>query len=161
MAHIQGRGLSLSHNNNPNGAPLFTIDKFSFDLDLGMLRLDRPRIPHVSLDGMVINLPPRTENSDQSSKNPEGIGSKVVIDVIDISHARLVIRPKRPEAQPLEFALGRIRLTSAGMEQQMEYAASLTNPRPPGDRLQGVGPWNSENPEILHWKATMILRTPT
>ncbi len=150
VAHVEGRGLSLSHKENPDGAPLFTIDKFSFDLDLGMLRLDQPRIPHVALDGMLINLPPRTEKAGQKGQNnnANGMSSKVVIDVIDISHARLIIRPKRPEAQPLEFALGSIRLTSAGVGQQMEYAAALTNPRPPGQiHSKGkFGPWNSENP---------------
>lgn len=149
LAHIEGRKLSLSHNESPDGAPLFTIDKFSFDLDLGMLRLDRPRIPHVSVDGMMINLPPRTEKSEQQKRqNPNGMSSRVVIDVVDISNAQLVIRPKRPEAQPLEFALGAIRLTSAGAGQQMEYSASLTNPRPPGQiHAKGkFGPWNSENP---------------
>ena len=147
IAHIEGRNLSLRYQGRNDVPPLFKVDLFSFDLDLGMLRQARPRVPQVTLDGMTITLPPKSDrpSAGGAARNNR---SSVIIDKIDISHARLVLLPNKADAKPLDFALTEIHLSSAGVGQQLGYQAVLTNPRPPGlIHSQGkFGPWKSESP---------------
>jgi hypothetical protein len=150
IARVQGRKLSLSYQGRQDVPPLLAIDSFTFDLDLGMLRQAQPRVPHVTLEGMTIVLPPKSDQPRLSNQGSEkrGSASNVVIDNIDISHARLIVLPKRSDAKPLDFDLEQIHLTSAGAGQRLAYEAVLTNPRPPGQiRSHGTfGPWNSDSP---------------
>jgi len=157
VAHIEGRDLRLSHKENATGPPLFAVDSFSFDLDLGMLRKTQPHVPHVELRGMTITIPPKSSLPDESNASAktapkaemgEQLGNNVVIDTVTITGARLVIVPKKPDAKPLDFALQTIQLKSAGLQQQLEYDATLTNPRPPGlIHSKGTfGPWNGKTP---------------
>lgn len=145
VAHVKGRSLTLRYHGMTDVPPLFSADTFSFDLDLGMLRQSAPRIPLVTLRGLTIVLPPRT-NGPQPEKG-KAI-SRVVIDTLNISDARLIILPKRTDAKPLDFAIGKIRLASAGVGQQMKYQATLANAKPPGQiQSQGTfGPWDGDNP---------------
>lgn len=153
IAHVEGRNLSLRYHGREDVPPLFVIDSFAFDLDLGMLRQVQPRIAHVALDGMAIALPPKTEGDSSTSQSGKTAQSRksalnVVIEKIDISHARLVVLPKQKDAKPLDFALDEIHLTSAGVGQRLGYQATFMNPRPPGRiRSNGTfGPWNTERP---------------
>ena len=148
IAHVEGRNLSVRYQNRQDVPPLFAINSFAFDLDLGMLRQPRPRIPQVVLEGMSIALPPKTETAQTQESAKGAMSSNVVVDSIDISRARLLILPQRADAQPLDFALQAIHLSSAGAGQQMGYQATLTNPRPPGQILSKgtFGPWNSKSP---------------
>ncbi len=153
VAHVEGHNLILRHKEHPADPPIFAADSFSFDLDLGMLRLAEPRVPHVELQGMTITVPPKTDSPAANSYDvSEMIGPNVVIDSVDITHARLVILPRKKGAKPLDFTLQAIHLKSAGVQQQLAYDATLTNPRPPGlIRSKGTfGPWNSKNPGDTH-----------
>jgi hypothetical protein len=150
IAHVEGRNLSLRYQGRQDVPPLFAVDSFTFDLDLGMLRQAQPTVPHVALEGMAIALPPKSDRPQ--SVHPDAkqgtTATNVVIESVDISHARLVILPKQSNAKPLDFVIEMIHLASAGAGQQMKYEARLTNPRPPGlIRSQGTfGPWNSVSP---------------
>lgn len=151
IASVEGRNLSLRLKNKPERPPLLKIDSFSFDLDLGMLRLPSPTVQRVKLAGMTITIPPKSADKPPVSQHSAGgktAMARVVIETVDITNARLIILPKRAEARPLDFALESINLTSAGIGEKMRYRASLTNPRPPGHiQSNGTfGPWNSENP---------------
>ncbi len=151
IAHVEGRHLVMHYHGRQDVPPLFSVDLFAFDLDLGMLRQSQPHVPHVTLEGMTIALPPKSQNADEANNRlsiPKSSASNAVIDALDISRARLLILPNRPDAQPLDFALESVQLTSAGVNQRLEYQASMTNPRPPGKiRSRGTfGPWNSESP---------------
>jgi hypothetical protein len=147
MAHIEGHKLSMNRRGTQDAPPIFAVDFFSFDLDLGMLRQTQPRVPHVTLQGMAIVVPPKNERPHLNGGKGTS-ANNVVIEVIDISNARLVVMPNRKDAKPLEFNLEQIHLTSAGANEKLSYQALLTNPRPPGQiRSQGkFGPWNSDNP---------------
>ena len=104
-----------------------------------MLRLARPHVPHVALEGMSIAVPPKNDGpqSARSQGQTQSFASTVVIDNIDISHARLLILPKRADAKPLDFALEEIHLTSVGEDQRLNYQAKLTNPAPArGDQIE-------------------------
>jgi hypothetical protein len=147
IARVEGSGLSVRFNGRRDVPPLLSIDSFAFDLDLGTLRQSHPTVPHVTLDGMTIVLPPKSDGSrlqDTKSKN----STSVIIDRIDISRARLIVLPNDAAAKPLDFGLDSVRLTSAGISQRLGYQATFTNPRPPGlIQFHGIfGPWNSESP---------------
>jgi len=151
IAHVEGHNLLMRYHGSQDAPPLFSVDLFAFDLDLGMLRQPRPHVPHVTLEGMTIALPPKSQNAEKTKSQPskaKSAASNVVIDAVDISRARLLILPNRTDAQPLDFALESIQLTSAGVGRRLEYQASMTNPRPPGQiRSRGTfGPWNAESP---------------
>jgi hypothetical protein len=152
-AHVSGKKLTLRYRNSVAGdPPLFAVDSFSFDLDLGMLAQPHPRIPHLLLEGMSIAISHRGDKPDGPKtvghSSNSNLASNVIIDKIDISHARLLILPKKADAKPLDFGLDSIQLTSAGIGSQLHYQAVLMNPRPPGKiRATGAfGPWNSDAP---------------
>ena len=147
MAHIEGHKLSMNRRGAKDATSIFSVDFFSFDLDLGMLRQAQPRVPHVTLQGMTIVVPPKSDRPHLNGGKGTSSGN-AVIEVMDISNARLVVMPDRKDAKPLDFSLEEIHLTSAGASEKLSYQALLTNPRPPGQiKSQGTfGPWNSDNP---------------
>ncbi len=151
LAHVEGHKLSLRHQGHESLPPLFAVDTFSFDLDLGMLRQLHPHVTAVTLNGMTLTIPPKSEQAQQTPdkpRDPNELASRLIVDHVDISQARLIILPNNAQAQPLDFALTEIHVTSAGEQNQLQYRAVLTNPRPPGlIRSTGAfGPWNAANP---------------
>jgi hypothetical protein len=150
IAHVEGNGLVLRHRDHRELAPMFAMKEFSFDVDLGTL-FDRPKIvPLVKIDGMVINIPPKGKRPELSEDKPDDAASRtgVIIEEVLITDSKINLLRKSPGKRPLEFALHRIRLESAGVDVAMKYDAALTNAKPPGEILsQGTfGPWVAEEP---------------
>lgn len=147
----KGRGSSAGvevdnvvlRRGSPN--PLFRMKHFSFTADLGKLFDPVKYVPLVILDGLEIYIPPKGERPKTTIKPG---GNNVIIEELVITNAKLVILPKNPAKQPLEFELQRIRLLSAGLGVPMKYEASLRNPKPPGqiEAKGGFGPWNGPDP---------------
>src|SRR5205807_2109284 len=67
---------------------------------------------------------------------------------IDIHEATLVILPKEPTRKAFTYRIDRVHLTSVGRNLPLNYEASLSIPRPPGQvRSTGrFGPWNVDEP---------------
>ncbi len=158
-AQVEGEGLSLRKKGTPGAAPLISISRFSGTVDLDSLFHPPILVPRVAVDGMEIQIPPR------SGRPPQAAGTAllgvqaafsasdvqtptVVFQRIDIAHADLVLLPRDHQKLPLRFEIQRVRLDSAEWGAGMSYDASLTNAKPPGQihTTGRFGPWNSQEP---------------
>jgi len=146
-AHVEGGNLSLRFRGRPDAPPLFAVESFSFDLDLGELREPRPRISSVALVGMTLTIPPRADLTGLETGNTQSMSS-VIIDRLDLSNTRFTVLPKAAGRKPFALSIQTIHLQSAGVGQRMKYQADFTNPRPPGQiQARGsFGPWNRDDP---------------
>jgi hypothetical protein len=147
VAGVKGQGLSLSYQGRSDIPPLLTVATFQCNLDLGVLRQSPPRIARVSLDGVSIVVPPKSDNPHPPTTQPQA-SAGVIIDKLDFSNTRLTILRKAAGRKPLELVMQELHLESAGVGQHMTYQASFTNPRPPGRiESQGTfGPWQRDEP---------------
>ncbi len=160
IAHVQGTSLVLHRLDASNAPPLLTAKSFSFDLDLGSVIAPPAVVPHMFVDGLEINVPPREATAaPQNASALPGVGAKrprftleqvagTRIDDLDIVHGRLTILPRDPTRAPLEFTIHELRLQPTRTGNAMAYGVSLDNPKPPGIvKSQGTfGPWNAANP---------------
>lgn len=155
MAHVEGEDVSLRHKNRGDVPPLLAIHKFSFNVDLGSLFGATKTVPLVTLDGLVISVPPKGQRPDfHGSDQPvppddsNAEASSVLIERVIVRNAKLAILPSDPAKIPLRFDIRSLKLTSAGPGVAMRYDAELTNPKPAGKiHSEGTfGPWNADEP---------------
>jgi hypothetical protein len=147
-ARVEGEGVSLRHKGRHDVPPLFVMEKFTCDLDLGTL-FDTPKtVPSVTIEGMKINIPPKGERPDFHNGEDSGPDTGVIIQEVLITDSSLSILPKEKNKVPLRFDLHRVRLESAGKNVAMDYEAEITNAKPPGEiRSNGkFGPWAADEP---------------
>ena len=155
LAQVEGSHLLLRHRGRTNVPPLFTVERFQFDIDIGAL-IDSPKtVNRVTLDGLEIQIPPKGErpnlgagrDSPATSATKE-TSSGVVIEEVLVRNAHLTILPRDKTKVPLRFDIHDLRLESVGKNVAMKYAATLTNPKPRGEiNSTGVlGPWNADEP---------------
>jgi hypothetical protein len=155
IATVEGRGISLRHKGRRDVPPMFAMDGFRFDIDVGRL-FDTPKvIPRITLTGMTIHVPPKGERPSlgvsgaKTADAPKTSSApSVVINEVIVTNAKLVILPKNRSKVPLAFDIHRLRLESVGAGQPMKYTATLTNPKPPGEiqTLGTFGPWAAGEP---------------
>jgi hypothetical protein len=159
LAQVEGKNLQLRHKGRTDIPPLFTLQSFRFEIDLGELLESRRRVARITLDGMQISIPPKgsrphfasSKEGTPAARNREeakkGSGSVIVNEVL-VTNARLVILPKDIKKIPLTFDIYNLHLDSAGKDVAMKYDAVLTNPKPAGKiRSKGsFGPWSAEDP---------------
>ncbi len=149
ITRVDGEGLTIRLQGRSDLPPIFAIQKFAFEIDLGKL-FDATRVvPLVVLDGMQIHVPPRGEQPAKSaSPAPDGRLPSVLIEKVVINNAALVILPRDPKKLPLRFEIHRLELDSAGPGVPMKYEARLTNAKPPGAIVSrgSFGPWAASEP---------------
>jgi AsmA-like C-terminal region len=158
---IRGEGLVLKLRGLPSGPnvpPLIQIE--SFTVHCGIIDLFRRprRFRHVTLDRLVVNIPPGGLRNQQnpvadaatdSTTGQSGM-SPIIVDSIQADDARLRIIPRREGKIPREFAIHSLHMQSLGLAQQMPFKATLTNPIPQGQiETSGTfGPWQKNEPEL-------------
>ncbi|HET7219644.1 MAG TPA: AsmA-like C-terminal region-containing protein [Vicinamibacterales bacterium] len=161
---IRGEGLTLSlRAQAPNLPPLIQIKSFVVHSSL-MDLMQRPRrFREVTLDGLVVNIPPggikiggpRPEAAGplpESQIKPRDRGkpgqSPILVDVLTANGAMLRIIPRREGKDPKEFAIHALTMTTLGLAQQMPFTATLTNPLPKGliETTGTFGPWRKDDP---------------
>lgn len=132
---------------------LFSLKKFAFQVDLGTVLEEKPIVKTVAIDGMIINVPPKGKRNLSTAPEDKGnseSGSKVPVKIEDvqITSAVLSILPKDPQKKPLVFDIAKLHLKAAPNTTAMNYEASLTNPKPPGqiDSNGSFGPWAADEP---------------
>jgi len=154
-ARIEGQGLSMRLKGRPDSVPLFMIREFRCDVNPESLLHPPVVVSLVFVDGMEIQVPPRSERprppsladmepgSQQSASNPA-----VEIRKVNIQHAGLVLQPRNPQRFPLRFDIRSLQLESGVAGSPMKYDASLTNAKPPGKiHATGTfGPWRASEP---------------
>ncbi len=163
---VQGTGLivRLRTVTDPAVPPLIQIDSFTVHCGIVDL-LRRPRhFKHVTLEGLVINIPPgglKKGVSPSGSSDPVASGqsppvasgfsrkeSPIIVDELLADGALLRIIPRREGKQPKEFAIHALTMRSLGIAEQMPFTATLTNPLPKGqiETTGTFGPWQKANP---------------
>jgi hypothetical protein len=149
LAQVDGEGITLRRKGANDSAPIFLMKKYSFVVDLGTLFEERKTVRSVKIDGMEINIPPKGQRPRMGSdSDADHTNTGVLIEEVLITNSILRILPKKAEDRPLEFDLHRIRLNSAGKDVAMQYEATLSNAKPPGEiHSHGTfGPWAATEP---------------
>jgi hypothetical protein len=152
---VSGAGLKLYPNHLQMDAPLFAVDRFSFHA-FGWRQLFRTPmfINRVQVSGLSIHLPPKQQRAelphfDQSGASSGSPGAiKIQVAEIDIDRASLVLGTNKPGKIPLDFDIGKIRLTSVAPGRPMNFHAILINPKPVSniDSTGQFGPFDADDP---------------
>jgi hypothetical protein len=161
---VAGQGVKLRLRGQPEGVPpLIEIESFAVHTSLlDMMRRPR-RFRHVTLEGLVVNIPPgglrRQDNpiadavngargNDHPATSDARGRAPILIDELVADGALLRIIPRRAEKNPKEFAIHTLTMRTLGLAQQMPFTATLTNPVPKGQiETSGTfGPWQKEEP---------------
>ncbi len=153
-ARVTAEGISLWHKHRRDRPPLLAMSKFTFQLKLDSLWNRPVRVTMVRLEGLRLTVPPKGPRASREKQSPRQRSDKkdakpaVFIDTIIADGAQLFVLPKDPKKEPLEFAIRKLKLESAGPGITLRYTAELTNPKPPGlIQCQGqFGPWVSADP---------------
>ena len=150
---VEGEGLAMRFAGLRELPPLFSIAKFSFVVDLGILSEPRKIVDSVVLEDMQINVPPKGERANLQAgaagayTDDQG-RPNVLIQEVHIRHARLVILPKDATRNPMRFDIDHMNLESVGVNSPMKYDSGLTIPKPPGmlHSTGSFGPWVAAEP---------------
>jgi hypothetical protein len=162
---VRGSGLTLRLRTvaDPAVPPLIQIDSFTVHCGIVDL-LRRPRrFKHVTLEGLVVNIPPGGLKKDgnpiadsrqdqapvEKSQGPARKDiSPIIVDTLVADGALLRIIPRREGKLPKEFAIQALTMRSLGIAEQMPFTATLTNPVPKGQiETSGTfGPWQKGQP---------------
>jgi hypothetical protein len=158
-AGVEGTGLIIRHRGWADRAPLIRIRRFVAETDWGTLLLGHNHVQRVHLQGLEIHIPPRGASAfKETFSNGEEVESgepghdtshlQFLIDTIQADGTTLVIAPKTPGKEPLQFDIKNVTLHSAGPGKAMAFTAILTNAKPPGliHSTGHFGPWQKDDP---------------
>ncbi len=139
--------------------PMIKLDEFSFHAPLIYAQGKPFHIVVVEINGLDVDLPPRSHFEHRSPSPAESNQSKASVfsgsealrfDVgsIDCKNARLVLETSKPGKLPMVIAISQFKSTGVGWGQPMSYEADLTNPRPTGaiHTTGRFGPLNTRDP---------------
>jgi len=171
---IRGEGLVLRLRGATKGPPLIQID--SFTVHCGLMDLVRRprRFKHVTLEGLVINIPPgglkeqgnpigdalkdnapsesqgarKDSTAKEVARAAEHGEAAIIVDELLADGALLRIIPRKAGKAPKEFAIHALTMNSLGFGQKMPFRATLTNPLPKGriETSGTFGPWQKDDP---------------
>jgi hypothetical protein len=146
IVRVEAEGLAMRMKGALDLPPLFSIQKFSFQVDLGSLADERKTVDTVTIQGMQISIPPKGRHPQTSQST--GSAPNVLIRHVRVERALISILPKEREKSPLRFHIAHLRLDSVALGSAMKYDAALTIPKPPGEAHAGgaFGPWNAGEP---------------
>ncbi|HZS04031.1 MAG TPA: AsmA-like C-terminal region-containing protein [Blastocatellia bacterium] len=144
-----GEGLVLYQRDRPGLPPLATVRKLTVEASLRGVLNEPLRIERVTLEGLKINVPPKRHDPDKA-KEPKDDSPRFVIGEVIADGTTLQILPKKEGKEPLTFDVSRLTLDSAGTTGPMQFRATLTNAKPPGDieSTGRFGPWENDEPSL-------------
>src|SRR5256885_7973216 len=145
---VTGEGLTLHYRNRTDVPPLIQIARFSFNLGvLGIIHVPR-HIKGVFVENMVITVPPSDKNSP-AAPTPKSIPvPRVIFNEIVCNDTDLIILPKKPGKEPLDFDIHDLVMKNVGDGKPFDFHGTLTNAKPKGEiATKGTfGPWNADDP---------------
>jgi hypothetical protein len=151
---VTGRGLVLSHQEEPAAPPLASIRQFSMETTwFGLLR-HPTHVRYVTLDGLTIDVPPRSRTGPAMPKPPDKRTRHRLppfyFERVMANGTVLNIFSRTAHKPPRVFAISRLRLRSVAVGRAMSFQATLTNPQPIGQiqTAGAFGPWNPEDPGL-------------
>jgi hypothetical protein len=148
---VTGKGLRIYSPDDVVAAgakdPLFAVQRFDFHAHLMGLFLKPTHVGAVHVQGLVINIPPKSMRQPNAAKSHQG-KIKIAVDEIVCDDSRLVIGTDKPNKDPKIFQLSHIVLHNVGPNSPWPYDARLVNAVPKGEihAVGTFGPWNTEAP---------------
>jgi uncharacterized protein involved in outer membrane biogenesis len=149
---VSGKGLVLRHKGEPSAPPLASLRQFSMETSwIGLLR--HPAHVHdVSLDGLIINIPPRRQKSNEKveRKRRRHHLPPFYFQSVTANGTVLRILTDKPQKPARVFAISKLELHSVAVGKAMSFRATLTNPKPIGEiQTAGkFGPWQPDDPSL-------------
>lgn len=143
---VNGEEFVLRFHGRTDLPPLIQIGKLSAESSL--LALLTGHVRQVNLDGLVIQVPPKSQQDAASKPSRSSKIGGVVIDEIRANGTILRMLPKDSKKEPLVWDIQRLTLGGAGASRQMTFRATLVNAKPPGDieSTGNFGPWRPDQP---------------
>jgi hypothetical protein len=128
-------------------APIIAVQRFDFHAGLIGLFLKPTHVRSVHVQGLAINIPPKSMRQNGKTSKHRG-KIKIHVDEIVFDDSRLVIGTDKPDKDPKVFVLQHIVLKDVGPNAPSQYNATLINAIPKGDihAVGTFGPWNDETP---------------
>jgi hypothetical protein len=147
LVSVEGTDLVLQQPGQTDLPPELSIHKFSFQVDLGAVFAAQKTIGLVTVDGMILNVPPKGERHILAGSAVRQTTDANIAEVI-ATNTQLLIIPRVKGKNPLRFDIAWLRLQSIGGNTAMQYDAMLTNPKPPGQihSVGTFGPWAASEP---------------
>jgi hypothetical protein len=148
---VSGKDLAIYPYNVASSIPTFSVRRFAFRTGYASLLRSPMHIGHVEVEGLRINLPPKSQRKDVSRpSNDHHLPSDVSIfvDEMECTDTVLTLGTDKPGKLPLRFVIQSLFLRSIGAGKPMDFTAMLTNPKPVGQiESRGFfGPWNTDRP---------------
>ncbi len=149
---VSGKGLRIFPPDDVVAAgakdPLIAVRQFDFHAGLIGLFLKPTHVGAVHVEGLVINIPPKSMRQQNAGKSRYRGKIKIIVDEIVCDDSRLVIGTDKPNKDPKVFELSHIVMHDVGPNAPWPYDASLTNAVPKGDihAVGTFGPWDNETP---------------
>ena len=143
---ISGNGLTLYYHGRKDLPPLVTIPSFTVDADWSALLTGHLRQARVQ--GMLIQVPPKSERGRAEKRFATAKTSGYVVDEIVCDAAVLKTLPQRSDKEPLVWEIRHLTLRGAGSSSPMPFRATLINAKPPGNIESSgkFGPWQADEP---------------
>jgi hypothetical protein len=128
-------------------APIIAVQRFDFHARLTGLFLKPTHVGSVHVQGLAINIPPKSMRQNGKAFQHRG-KIKILVDEFICDDSRLVIGTDKPDKDPKVFVLQHIVLKHVGPNAPLHYDATLINAIPKGDihAVGTFGPWDTEAP---------------
>jgi uncharacterized protein involved in outer membrane biogenesis len=151
VVRVSGEGLVLHYQNRTDLPPFIRIKTFSADAGWQSLWQETKHVSSLRLEGLEINLPPKSERQRMPKSDKTTSGKKrfdVVVDRVIADGTTLVILPKAEGKVPLQWNIYKLALHSVGVGRPMQFVATLKNAKPPGDieSTGDFGPYSTDDP---------------
>jgi hypothetical protein len=148
---ISGKDLAVYPTNISSTTPTFAVRRFAFRTGYTSLVRSPMHIGHVEVEGLRINLPPRSQHSPQPAQtdnHPHGKSVSIFVEELACTDTVLALGTDKPGKLPTKFIIQNLNLHSIGAGKPMEFTAVLTNPKPQGhiESRGYFGPWNTDHP---------------
>jgi AsmA-like C-terminal region len=149
---VSGGDLAIYPYNISSSTPTFSVRHFAFRTGYASLVHSPLHIGYVEVDGLRINLPPKSQrkpSSGPTAAHPNLGKVTVFVDELDCTDTVLTLGTDKPGKVPTRFVIQNVTLRSIGAGKPLDFTATLTNPKPLGQiETKGYfGPWNADRPE--------------
>jgi hypothetical protein len=151
LVRVTGENLVIHFHDRMDVPPLVRVDKFQFHIGLlGFLRAPE-HIQSASLQRMTVSIPPRALNKSKdqlASTNMKKALPAFVLDELVCDDVDLVILPKNPKKEPLDWVIHRLIVRYASIDKPFSFRGTLTNAKPIGEIATNgsYGPWDLDDP---------------
>jgi hypothetical protein len=148
---VSGKDLAIYPYNIDSTTPTFSVRRFAFRTGYRSLVRSPMNISHVEVEGLRINLPPKSQRKalpQLSTGQGKGSNVSIIVGELDCTDTVLSLGTDKPGKLPQQFVIQSLKLRTIGAGQPMDFTAKLTNPKPVGQiETRGYfGPWNAAQP---------------